>query len=107
MQIITLIGLLDKVPQVYSAVIVLPGTTNSLLEDCAASGQGRTVLNILESDNIVVRRCWLSWSGPDTGGGDTPEYCLRYMNSSNVLMENNIGVNYTYYRHRLLEYLGT
>lgn len=77
-----------------SAVISLAGATNSLLEDCAASGQGRIVLNILASDNVVVRRCWLSWSGPNTGGGDTPNVVQVY-DSSNVLMENNIGVNYT------------
>lgn len=77
-----------------SSVISLSGTTNSLLEDCAASGQGRNVLNILDSDNITVRRCWLSWEGPDTGGGDTPNTVQVY-DSSNVLMENNISVNYS------------
>lgn len=77
-----------------SSVIDLSGTTNSLLEDCAASGQGRNVLNILDSDNIIVRRCWLAWTGPDTGGGDTPNTVQVY-DSSNVLMENNISMNYS------------
>ena len=79
-----------------SMVISLNGTTNSLLEDCAASGQGRVVLNMLGCSNIVVRRCWLNWTGPDTGGGDTPNVVQVY-DSNNVLLENNIGTNFTSY----------
>ncbi|MDA8387663.1 MAG: right-handed parallel beta-helix repeat-containing protein [Nitrospiraceae bacterium] len=77
-----------------TANISLAGATGVLLEDCAASGQGRVVLNILGCRNIVVRRCWLRWTGPSTGGGDTSSIVQIY-DSSNVLMENNIGVNMT------------
>ncbi len=75
-----------------SAVISLWYVTNSLLEDCAGSGQGRVVLNMLDCSNLTIRRCWLDWTGPSTGGGDTPNVTQVY-DSSNVLMENNIGVH--------------
>lgn len=77
-----------------SAVIDMAGATNSLLEDCAASGQGRIVLNMLGCRDITVRRCWLNWTGPNTGGGDTNSVAQIY-DSSYVLMENNIAVNLT------------
>ena len=77
-----------------SSVISLCGVKDSLLVDCAGSGQGRVVLNILGCSNITVRRCWLGWSGPSTGGGDTCSIAQIY-DSSHVLMENNIGVNLT------------
>lgn len=78
-----------------SAVISLCGVKDSLIEDCAGSGPGRVVLNILDCRNITVRRCWLDWSGPSTGGGDTSSIAQIY-DSSHVLMENNIGVNMTH-----------
>lgn len=77
-----------------SAVIDLAGVSDSLLEDCAASGQGRVVLNLLGCKNVTVRRCWLNWTGPDTGGGDTNSIAQIY-DSSYVLMENNIALNLT------------
>ncbi len=77
-----------------SSVISLSGVTNSLLEDCAASGQGRVILNLLGCNNITVRRCWLNWSGPPTGGGDVSSLSQIY-DSNDVLLENNIGLNYT------------
>ncbi len=77
-----------------SAVISLAAVRNSLLEDCAASGQGRVVLNLLDCSAITVRRCWLNWTGPSTGGGTVPSVSQIY-DSGKVLFENNIGVNYT------------
>ncbi|MDA8086129.1 MAG: right-handed parallel beta-helix repeat-containing protein [Nitrospiraceae bacterium] len=77
-----------------SAVIGLSKVRDSLIEDCAGSGPGRVVLNILDCGNITVRRCWLDWSGPSTGGGDTSSIAQIY-DSSHVLMENNIGLNLT------------
>lgn len=77
-----------------SAVISLCGVHDSLLEDCAGSGPGRVVLNLLDCSNVTVRRCWLDWSGPSTGGGDTSSISQVY-DSSNILFENNIGVNLT------------
>ncbi|WP_298300217.1 sigma factor, partial [Hydrotalea sp.] len=77
-----------------SAVISLCADTNSLVEDCAASGQGRVVFDMLGSQNVTVRRSWLNWTGPDTGGGDVPSI-LQIYDSSNILFENNIGSNLT------------
>ncbi|MDA8085221.1 MAG: hypothetical protein M0Z75_00800 [Nitrospiraceae bacterium] len=77
-----------------SAVIGLAAVSDSLLEDCAGSGQGRVVLNMNSCNNITIRRCWLRYTGPSTGGGDTANITQVY-DSDNVLMENNIGVNYT------------
>ena len=77
-----------------SAVIGLAGVSNSLLEDCAGAGQGRVVLNMNSCSNVTIRRCWLDWTGPSTGGGDVANITQVY-DSSNILMENNIGVNYT------------
>ena len=77
-----------------SAIISLCGVTDSLLEDCAGSGQGRVVLNLIGCDNVTIRRCWLDWTGPSTGGGDTPSISQIY-DSSHVLFENNVGLNMT------------
>ncbi|MDA8389004.1 MAG: hypothetical protein M0Z58_10150, partial [Nitrospiraceae bacterium] len=77
-----------------SAVIALAGVSDSLIEDCAASGEGRVVLNLNGCNNDTIRRCWLDWTGPDTGGGDVDNVTQVY-DSSNILMENNIGVNFT------------
>ena len=77
-----------------TSVISLAGASNSLLEDVAASGQGRVVLNLLNSNNITIRRGWFNWTGPDTGGGDTMNINQVY-DSSNILMENCIGINST------------
>ena len=86
-----------------SAVISLAAVSHSLIEDCAAAGQGRVVFNMLGCRFITVRRSWLNWTGPFTGGGDVPSV-LQIYDSSHVLFENNIGVNYT---SRNTDFFGT
>ena len=75
-----------------SANFNLAGTTNSLFEDIAASGQGRINLNALNTNHIVFRRVWMSWTGPSTGGGDTPGVNQIY-DSNNIIMENCYGTS--------------
>src|SRR5208337_4621412 len=64
-----------------SAVINIGKAQNVLLEDCAASGQGRVVLNMLGCWGVTIRRCWLNYTGPSTGGGDTSNVTQVYDSS--------------------------
>jgi len=88
-----------------SAPINMWHVSNSLLEDCAASGQGRVVLNMLAmcsdaNGNVipgctnVIRRGWFNWTGPYTGGGDDGAVDQVY-DSDNLIFENSIHTNYS------------
>ena len=77
-----------------SATIGAGYGTNVLMEDCAASGGGRVVLNIQSGNNYIIRRCWLNWTGPNTGGGDTMNISQTY-GTNNTIFENCIGTNFT------------
>ncbi len=79
-----------------TAVISLAGSSYVLLEDCAASGQGRMVLDIESCNYVTYRRCWLNWTGPSTGpfvgGLNNPN---EIYDSNNTIAENNIVINPT------------
>ena len=67
---------------------------HSLLEDVAASGQGRINLNALSVTNTTFRRVWMNWTGPSTGGGDTSGLNQIY-DASNDTVENCYGTSTT------------
>ena len=73
-----------------SHVFSLVWSTHSLLEDCAASGYGRAMYDIYESDYTTLRRCWGRWTGHSYTGGDTGGLVQIY-GTSNSIVENFIG----------------
>lgn len=62
---------------------------NVLLEDCAASGSGRMMYDVLDSRDITLRRCWGRWQSHSGGGGDNG--IIQIYGSNNCLVENCIG----------------
>lgn len=60
--------------------------TRSLFEDCAASGYGRVMYNVLDSSYVTLRRCWgAAVYNPD--GSDV----VQIYGSSNCIVENCVG----------------
>ena len=64
-------------------------SSNVLLEDCAASGSGRMMYDVLASRDITLRRCWGRWQSHSGGGGDNG--ILQIYGTNNSLIENCIG----------------
>ncbi len=64
-------------------------TNDVLLEDCAASGSGRQMYNIMSSERSTLRRCWGRWQGHSGGGG--PNGFMQIYGSNHSIVENCIG----------------
>ncbi|NOY78030.1 MAG: hypothetical protein GXO76_09205 [Calditrichaeota bacterium] len=65
-----------------------------LLEDCAASGSGRMMYDVLNSRDITLRRCWGRWQSHSGGGGDNG--IIEIYGTNNSLVENCIGTKDTH-----------
>jgi hypothetical protein len=52
-------------------------TSDVLLEDCAASGKGRNLYLLYESDRVILRRCWGNWMARN-GTGEANEWAQFY-----------------------------
>lgn len=68
-------------------VFALSYSTKIVLEDCAASGSGRTMYTLYYCDNSVLRRCWGRWQKHSL----PPYFFLQVYNSNNNVVENCIG----------------
>ncbi len=62
---------------------------NVLLEDTVASGSGRALYDIYESQNTTLRRCWGRWVTHSGGGG--PNAIIQLYGSDDSIVENCIG----------------
>ncbi|MCP4123178.1 MAG: hypothetical protein GY751_15600, partial [Bacteroidetes bacterium] len=62
-------------------------SSNILLEDCVASGSGRTLFLAWESDAVTFRRCW----GRFVTHGSGPFIVFNIYGSDNCIAENCIG----------------
>ncbi|MCF6148006.1 MAG: hypothetical protein E3K37_05050 [Candidatus Kuenenia sp.] len=65
-------------------------SSSILLEDCTASGSGRNLFNILECQNVTLRRCWGSWESHSGGGGGNN--CFVLYGSDDCIIENCVGM---------------
>ncbi len=63
-------------------------STYALLEDVAASGNGRVMYNPSACDHITIRRAFGYWWSSDS----TPRNYMQIYGSDNVLVENNVGI---------------
>ncbi len=70
-------------------IFSLSTVTNSLLEDCAAGGNGRDMYLVIGSSYVTLRRCYGRFKHYVSGGesGDI----IQIYGSHNVLAENTIG----------------
>jgi hypothetical protein len=64
-------------------------THDVLLEDCAASGKGRNLYLIYESERVTLRRCWGWWMARNSIGD--ANYVFQVYASVDTLIENNVG----------------
>src|SRR5579884_812828 len=68
------------------------GAKNVLVEDCAGWGRGRYIFIAYQASNIIFRRDFGYWENTENFP-DAPRGAFSVYNSSNVLLENNIGTH--------------
>lgn len=64
-------------------------STHLLLEDIIASGSGRVMYDVLDSQYVTLRRCWGRWVSHSGGGG--PNYIVQIYGSDDCIVENLVG----------------
>lgn len=70
-------------------VFDLKSARDCVLEDCAASGTGRILYDILSSEKITLRRCWGRWAAHSGDSG--PKGFIQIYGSNDCLVENCVG----------------
>ncbi len=80
-----------------TAVFDLYFSNDCLIEDCAASGNGRTLYLVFECNRTTLRRCWGEWKAWDWSV-NAPPICINLYGSDDCVVENCIGANNTSYK---------
>jgi hypothetical protein len=86
----------NPVPNVQ--VFSLFHTTYVLLEDCAASGKGRVLYNVFESQYCTVRRCWGLHEEGRTSNSSAGGSGVQIYGSDDCIVENNVMQKNTAYK---------
>jgi hypothetical protein len=53
---------------------------NTTIEDCAAAGRGRTIMTVMESDALTVRRCWFRADANTAWQNGSPQPVVQVYN---------------------------
>ncbi|MFH0863551.1 MAG: chondroitinase-B domain-containing protein [Candidatus Gottesmanbacteria bacterium] len=74
-----------------NAVFSLWGGSSYLIEDCAGWGNGRKMLNVMETSHATIRRFWGRWTTYSGGGGNNT--ITSIYGSDDTIAENVVLVN--------------
>ncbi|MFH0863735.1 MAG: chondroitinase-B domain-containing protein [Candidatus Gottesmanbacteria bacterium] len=64
--------------------------TSTLLEDCVASGTGRVMINVLDSDMVKIRRCYTRWT--QYTGAYGMGWGVQIYGTPNSIVENCVAI---------------
>jgi hypothetical protein len=77
-------------------VISLGGSASfNLIEDCVAAGTGRKMINLIQTNNNIIRRCftyWQEWDGRESCQAWPNGQSIQIYHGHNNIIENSIAI---------------